>query len=193
MGLFNWKQTKKEDRGKKRADAVSVKVSDDKSTKKIAVDKKSSADKSVKKAVVDKKIAVDKKAVVDKKTSAGKSMKELYGKSEVTTTTKEGKKVKKERKYGNAYRVLVKPLITEKAANLGTENKYVFAVSVRANKIEVAKAVDELYGVKPVSVNIIKMQGKKVRQGRTKGKRKDWKKAIVTLPEGKTINIYEGV
>ena len=177
MGLFNWKQTKKEDRGKKKADAVSVKVSDDKSVKKIVSNKKS--------PTAGKNITKDKQA--------SKSMKELYGKSEVTTTTKEGKKVKKERKYGNAYRILVKPLITEKAANLGVENKYVFAVAIDANKVEIAKAVDELYGIKPVSVNIIKMQGKKVRQGRTIGRRKDWKKAIIALPKGKTINIYEGV
>lgn len=135
------------------------------------------------------------------------SMKELYedGHSSIPADTKamggkkatEGKKIvegkKKVKKYGNAYRILVKPLVTEKAANLGTENKYVFAVSSKANKIEIAKAINEVYGIKPVAVNIIKMQGKKTRYGRVAGRTKDWKKAVVTLPEGESIKVYEGV
>ena len=72
-------------------------------------------------------------------------------------------------------------------------NKYFFEVAKNANKIEVAKAIQEIYGVKPVSVNIIRMQGKKVGQGRTRGKRKDWKKAIITLKKGESIKVYEGV
>ncbi|MDD5071997.1 MAG: 50S ribosomal protein L23 [Patescibacteria group bacterium] len=89
--------------------------------------------------------------------------------------------------------MLLKPLVTEKATNLGVLNKYVFAVSSKANKIEIAKAVEEVYGIKPVKVNIIKGKGKTIRSGRIFGKRKDWKKAVVALPEGKTIKIYEGV
>ncbi|MEA3449868.1 MAG: 50S ribosomal protein L23 [Patescibacteria group bacterium] len=89
--------------------------------------------------------------------------------------------------------MLVRPLITEKAANLGSEDKYVFAVNKNANKIEIAKAINEVYGIKPIAVNIVRVGGKKVRHGRVQGRRKDWKKAIVTLPKGKTINIYEGV
>ncbi|MDD4900501.1 MAG: 50S ribosomal protein L23 [Patescibacteria group bacterium] len=95
--------------------------------------------------------------------------------------------------YGNAYRILAKPLVTEKVSNLGVLNKYVFAVALDANKIEIAKAVKEIYGIKPIGVNVINKIGKKARYGRTSGKRKDWKKAIVTLPEGQTIKIYEGV
>ena len=96
-------------------------------------------------------------------------------------------------KRGNAYSVLIKPLVTEKAGFLGHENKYVFEVAVDTNKIEVAKAIEEVYAIKPVSVNIMNRDGKSVRRGRTMGRRKDWKKAIVELPKGKTINIYEGV
>jgi large subunit ribosomal protein L23 len=113
-------------------------------------------------------------------------------KAKPASAKKETKK-KVSEKSGNAYKVLVKPLITEKAGILGQENKYVFEVAVDTNKIEVAKAVEEVYGVKPVAVNIMNRQGKKVRRGRTFGKRKDWKKAIVELPEGKTISVYEGV
>jgi len=84
-------------------------------------------------------------------------------------------------------------LVTEKVSNLGALNKYVFAVAPKTNKVEVAKAVKEIYGIKPVNVNMIKMAGKKARYGRISGRRKDWKKAIVTLPAGQTIKIYEGV
>jgi len=92
-----------------------------------------------------------------------------------------------------AYRVLVKPIITERSGDLGVHNKYVFEISKDANKVEVAKSIQEVYGVSPTKVNIIRMKGKRVRFGRIYGKRKDWKKAIVTLPQGKTINVYEGV
>jgi len=128
------------------------------------------------------------------------SMKELYAGGPSSAKATEGKKakavkeVKKDvKKYGNAYRVLVKPLVTEKATNLGGQNKYVFAVSQKANKIEIAKAINEVYGIKPVAVNVIKMQGKKTRYGKITGRAKDWKKAVITLPEGETIKVYEGV
>ncbi|MDO8669150.1 MAG: 50S ribosomal protein L23 [Candidatus Buchananbacteria bacterium] len=89
--------------------------------------------------------------------------------------------------------ILIRPLITEKATNLGQSNKYVFEVSNQANKIQVAQAIEAKYGVKPVKVNVLNNLGKIVRHGRNTGKTKDWKKAIVTLPEGKNIKIHEGV
>jgi len=92
-----------------------------------------------------------------------------------------------------AYKVLVKPLVTEKATDLGNLNKYIFMVDCDANKVEVAKAITAIYGIKPLSVNIINNKGKKITRGRIAGKRKDWRKAIVTLPKGKSISIYEGV
>jgi len=130
-----------------------------------------------------------------------KSMKELYEEEEVKTISpKEDKKAGKEeigreikRKFLGAHKILIKPLVTEKATNLGAFNKYVFAVSPQANKIEIARAIEEIYGIKPVSVNIIKVKGKTIRSGRTFGRRKDWKKAVIALPAGKTIKIYEGV
>jgi len=135
------------------------------------------------------------KKIEDKKKDLEKSVKisnvKKVEKKEDIKDVKENKKL--ERKYGNAYRVLVKPLITEKATGLGVENKYIFAVEKKSNKIEIAKAIDEIYGIKPVSVNVINMKGKKSRYGKITGKRKDWKKAIIELPKGKTIKIYEGV
>ena len=134
---------------------------------------------------------VKEKKSTDKKVG----MKDLYKdeKPVKKSPAKIAEKKLETKTLGNAYKILVKPLITEKAANLGSESKYVFAVSIEANKIEIAKAINEIYGIKPIAVNVIRVGGKKVRHGRIQGRRKNWKKAIVTLPKGKTINIYEGV
>ena len=99
--------------------------------------------------------------------------------------------IKGKTKY--AYRVLIKPLITEKASNLGVLNKYVFAINPAVNKIEVKKAIRTIYNVEPVAVNISNFSGKKVRYGRVQGVTKHWKKAIVTLKAGDKIEVYEGV
>ncbi len=120
------------------------------------------------------------------------SMKDLYAGAE-------GAKVKptavaaKKSIYSDAYKVIMKPLVTEKVSGLGALNKYVFAVANQANKIKVAKAIKQIYGIKPTGVKSIKMAGKKTRYGRISGKRKDWKKAIITLPKGQAIKVYEGV
>lgn len=92
-----------------------------------------------------------------------------------------------------AYRVLLKPLVTEKAAMLGTHRQYVFAVEPTTNKIEVKKAIHAVYGVEPQKVMIQRRGGKYVRSGRVSGMTKDWKKAIVTLKPGDQIEVYEGV
>ena len=133
-----------------------------------------------------------KKEVSDVKVeeSSSESMKDLYN----TVESKAGKKSAiKKNINGQAYRVLVKPMVTEKATTLNSANQYVFMVETSANKISVAKAIEEVYGVKPSSVNVIKMKGKKINRGRITGKRKDFKKAIVTLKKGESISIYEGV
>ena len=92
-----------------------------------------------------------------------------------------------------AYRVIVKPLITEKTAIMQSANKYTFVVAKWAQKTNVKQAIKEMYGVEPIDVNIINAQGHRVRFGRSAGKRSDWKKAVVTLPAGKSITIHEGV
>ncbi|NCO80052.1 50S ribosomal protein L23 [Candidatus Falkowbacteria bacterium CG10_big_fil_rev_8_21_14_0_10_38_22] len=120
-------------------------------------------------------------------------MKDLYSSAEQVKTKEEKGPGKKIFKYQQAPKILVRPLVTEKVSNLGADNKYVFAVAVRANKVEVAKAIQQVYGIKPIKVNIINMAGKKARYGRITGRRKDWKKAIVTLAAGQTIKVYEGV
>jgi len=130
----------------------------------------------------------DVKAAPEKKSETKPELKKKAVKAVVSKEKKTSTKGN-----GHAHRILIKPLITEKAGFLGHENKYVFEVAIGANKIEIAKAVEEVYSIKPVAVNVMNRDGKKVRRGREFGRRKDWKKAIVELPAGKTINIYEGV
>lgn len=92
------------------------------------------------------------------------------------------------------YFVIKKPIITEKSTIArGEENKYFFEVDRRANKIEIAKAVEKLFKVKVLNVGTINVRGKKRRMGKIEGRRNDWKKAIVTLAPGSSIEIYEGV
>lgn len=92
----------------------------------------------------------------------------------------------------NAYKILLRPVITEKTAVLNKENKYIFEVDPNVNKVEIKKAIQEVYGIMPLDVNIMPVKGKKVGTMRkNRGKRKDWKKAIVTLKKGESIQIYE--
>lgn len=91
------------------------------------------------------------------------------------------------------YRILVRPLITEKAATQESSNKYTFMVMRSATKWQIKQAIREIYGMKPLDVRVLNVQGKRVRFGRTAGRRSDYKKAIVTLPAGQTINIHAGV
>ena len=84
-----------------------------------------------------------------------------------------------------ASRVLIRPIITEKATQ--TQNCYVFEVLPSANKIEIKKAIKELYNVEPIKINMVCMHGKKVRYGRSSGRTKNRKKALVFLKEGAKI------
>ena len=94
----------------------------------------------------------------------------------------------------NLYDVLVGPLLTEKGAALKeNDNKILFRVSRDANKIEIKKAVEEIFKVKVDRVSTINCKGKKKRMGKYEGRRPDWKKAIVTLKEGEKLEIIEGV
>ncbi|MDO8581728.1 MAG: 50S ribosomal protein L23 [bacterium] len=92
-----------------------------------------------------------------------------------------------------AWRILLRPLVSEKAAQAGIHNQYVFVVANTATKIDVRRAILNAYGIKPTRVNIVRVRGKDVRYGRSQGTTKSWKKAIVTLPKDKKIQVYEGV
>jgi large subunit ribosomal protein L23 len=92
----------------------------------------------------------------------------------------------------NPHDIILKPLITEKSTALIEENKYTFVVGKNANKIEIKKAVEEIFGVKVRAVNTVSMKGKQRRVGVHRGYRPDWKKAIVTLDAGsKPIELFE--
>lgn len=94
----------------------------------------------------------------------------------------------------NARDVILAPVITEKSVQALTQKKYTFRVADSANKIEIAKAAEEIFGVKVLKVNTISMNGRKRRMGRYEGYTSDWKKAIVTLTEdSKTIEFFDGM
>lgn len=90
--------------------------------------------------------------------------------------------------------VILKPLVTEKGSKLREEgNKYLFGVVSDANKIEIKRAVQEIFNVKVRDVQTIVVRGKVKRMGAFQGKRPDWKKAVVTLEEGQSIDLFEQV
>ncbi|HIR47967.1 MAG TPA: 50S ribosomal protein L23 [Candidatus Caccousia avicola] len=90
--------------------------------------------------------------------------------------------------------IIVRPIITEKSmAGIGMK-KYTFEVAKNATKVDVARAVEELFGVKVAKVNTLNVRGHFRRQGRSEGYTSAWKKAVVTLTEdSKTIEFFEGM
>ena len=94
----------------------------------------------------------------------------------------------------NARDIILAPVITEKSVSVMGDKKYTFRVADGSNKIEIAKAVEEIFGVKVAKVNTISMKGKKRRMGRYEGYTSDWKKAVVTLKaESKGIEFFDGM
>ena len=90
--------------------------------------------------------------------------------------------------------IIIRPIITAKSMIGATEKKYTFEVAKKANKIEIAKAVEEIFGVKVASVNTINGRGRLRRQGRHQGYTRAWKKAYVTLTQdSKNIEFFEGM
>lgn len=91
----------------------------------------------------------------------------------------------------NANDIILKPVISEKSTELMGINKYVFRVSMKANKLMVYRAVKELFGVQPEKVNVLTVRGKNRRLRYRTGKKSAWKKAIVTLKPGEKIELFE--
>ncbi|MBI5728287.1 MAG: 50S ribosomal protein L23 [Candidatus Magasanikbacteria bacterium] len=91
------------------------------------------------------------------------------------------------------YEIISHPVVSEKSAHAEAQNTYTFVVARQATKQAVKEAVKAIYGVRPVAVRTINVEGKEKRFGRTIGRRGDWKKALVTLPKGQTIQVHEGV
>jgi large subunit ribosomal protein L23 len=88
--------------------------------------------------------------------------------------------------------VIIRPVVSEKSYAGIEQNTYTFLVDPRANKTEIKEAVQSIWDVRVTSVNTMNRQGKVKRRGWTKGKRADQKRAIVTLAEGDSIQIFEG-
>lgn len=92
-----------------------------------------------------------------------------------------------------ARELIIKPVITEKSVDLMADNTYCFKVAKKANKIEIKKAIEEIFKVRVTNVRTMNVKGKKKRVGRHVGMTSGYKKAIVTLAEGDTIEIFEGI
>jgi large subunit ribosomal protein L23 len=94
----------------------------------------------------------------------------------------------------NEHRVIVRALITEKGTGLREKgNKYIFHVERDANKIEIKRAIEKIFSVHVTNVRTMKVAGKEKRLGRFTGYRPDWKKAVVSLQAGDTIELFEQV
>lgn len=92
------------------------------------------------------------------------------------------------------HEILRKPVITEKSTiQKEANNQFTFEVDRRANKVEIRRAVEQVFNARVVNVRTIRMNGKIKRFGRTLGKRRNWKKAIVTLAQGEHVEFFEGV
>ncbi len=137
----------------------------------------------------DKKEKTNNKPSVNKTAKADSSVKKTVTKKKIVVTDN-----KVEITKGKiSYNVLMHPLMTEKINLQMSVNQYSFAVNPRSNKVEIKKAIQETYGVNPIKIRIMNVLGKSVRSGRGQSThRANWKKAIVTLPVGKKIDIYEG-
>ena len=99
----------------------------------------------------------------------------------------------KEIDLNKSYKIIRKPIVTEKATKLSEFNKVVFEVALKSNKNEIKDAIEKLFSVKVKAVNIINTKGKVKRFKGGLGKRNDIKKAVITLVEGNTIDISAGV
>lgn len=127
--------------------------------------------------------AAETKTVAPKATKAKKTVAKKAKKSEASSAT-----MKSVSRFAST--VLLEPLVTEKTARLSSSGVLVFRVASSATRVGIKQAVKELYGVIPAKVNVVTVRPRAVRFGRTLGKTKGYKKAMITLPEGKTIDVF---
>jgi len=129
----------------------------------------------------------------DVKPAADKAEKPAAKKAEKAVSEKAEKKAparKLPSDTGDAHRVLLRPIVTEKTMKLAEIGQYVFEVAPGSNKIEVKKAVKAVYGVEPTDVAVMRFLGKPTRTRYGKGRRKHWRKAVVTLKKGQSIELF---
>lgn len=172
MGLLDrWIKRKTEEQLNKD---IVTRPSEKKATPAVA--SASAAKSSSSKKTVEKEDKVKKSTVLKKE----KNNEEKQNQSQIETSI-------------FAQGIIIRPLTTEKTTYLQSENKYVFLVTRASTKNQVKRAIKQLYGVEPLAVRVINVQGKAVRFGRTQGRRSDYKKAIITLPKESSIKIHETV
>ncbi|MCK4525433.1 MAG: 50S ribosomal protein L23 [Candidatus Andersenbacteria bacterium] len=148
----------------------------------ISKDTKEKKEKKEKKEIKEKKVVgekVAKKEIEDKK------------KNKPSAKTVKVKKVSKDKIPNHYFDLVKKPHISEKTFNLSNKNQYVFVVSDKANKSEIKKAIGNLYGVSVVSVNVVSVPAKPKRFKGRPGVKSGYKKAIVKLAEGNTIDLMK--
>ncbi|PIR73996.1 MAG: 50S ribosomal protein L23 [Candidatus Magasanikbacteria bacterium CG10_big_fil_rev_8_21_14_0_10_47_10] len=146
--------------------------------------------RSAKEQPVDSVPASDtqKREKTENKTTAGE--KDSAGEKK---TVKPSKKKIQKNISREPYQVLIRPMLSEKTTMHEALGQYTFEVALTATKIDIKNAVEVVYGVRPSRVNVVHVQGKAQRWGRYNGRRSDIKKAMVTMPAGKKIDIHEGV
>ena len=149
-------------------------------------------DKLFQKEKKEKKVA---KSEVEKfgKKEKEKKVANLHPKPQTTKRPVKSLSEKRHKKSAEFYHILKRPLITEKATGLNQSSQYIFEVARGANKVEVKKAVENIFGVHVISVRSLNVRGRIRKYRGEKGKTPDWKKAIVTLKEGEKIEVTEGV
>ncbi len=89
--------------------------------------------------------------------------------------------------------IIIRPVLSEKSYRALEDGKYTFEVNPKANKVEIARAVEQIFNVKVKKVNTINVKGKPRRLGVHQGKTRSWKKAVVTLEPGQKIEFFEGM
>ncbi|MBN1193386.1 MAG: 50S ribosomal protein L23 [Coriobacteriia bacterium] len=92
----------------------------------------------------------------------------------------------------NAHDVIIRPIVSEKSYDLMEQNRYTFEVAKEARKEQIAQAVAEVFGVTVLKVNTMNVSGKPRRLRYNKGLSRSWKKAIVTVKDGDTIDLFAG-
>lgn len=136
----------------------------------------------------------DSKPKVAKKSKKESPKEDVLNMVEEPKTQSETKPAVLKADTGRAHHILHNYHLSEKSNWLSTAGRYVFRVAKNTNKLEVKKAVEKVYDVHVVSVNIVNIYGKTRRQGAASGRTSDWKKAYVTLKEGERISgLAEGV
>ena len=93
----------------------------------------------------------------------------------------------------NIYDIIKFPVVTEKSTKISENNQFVFKVGINTSKKEIKTAIEKVFKVKVKAVNTIKIKGKKKIFKGTRGKRNDYKKAVITLPKGETLDYSGGV